>query len=234
MQTSKWDNKKPGEKGSPPLYLLYFFLNHAAFVLQVLALHTSSHSILDRGEHGGGGEGKREGRDAAHARWQSKFRTLSCPVPRFWWSILGLLERRQSCLSQHRWKKGAPSRKETRSLEHGGRDSTSIWSAAHRHALVPTDHRLIRYSLVNAPLRTHTAGDVRSFALRVPAAIPGQKFRPFATGTRRGWQLIIALIGPRLWLLAEFWASCVWPGAPLSTSNPRFGTTRGGLCRGCS
>ena len=38
-----------------------------------------------------------------------------------------------------------------------------------------------------------------------------------------------ALIGPRLWLLAEFWASCVWPGASLSTSNPRFGRTRGGL-----
>ena len=66
-------------------------------------------------------------------------------------------------------------------------------------------------------------------AVRVPAAIPGQKFRPFATGTRRGWQLMKALIGPRLWLLAEFWASCVWPGASLSTSNPRFGRTRGGL-----
>ena len=83
-------------------------------------------------------------------------------------------------------------------IEHGGRDSTAIWPAAHRHALVPTDHRPLSPSGQCAFGDPH--GRTRPvLAIRVPAATPGQKFRPFATGTRRGRQLMRALIGPRLW-----------------------------------
>jgi hypothetical protein len=41
----------PGKQSSPHLYLLYFFLNYAAFVAQVLALHVGSHYVLPVGSH---------------------------------------------------------------------------------------------------------------------------------------------------------------------------------------
>ena len=69
------------------------------------------------------------------------------------------------CLSTGETRAPPPARM------HGGRDSTAIWSAAHRRVLVPTDHHLFRYSLANAPLRIHTAGHVRSlqFVCQLPS-----------------------------------------------------------------
>ena len=86
----KWDNTKPGEKGSPSsissisfLPMLPLFPRYLLCILDRIPFWIAA---ADRGarEGGGegGGEGKREGGAAAHARLESKFRTLSCPVPR--------------------------------------------------------------------------------------------------------------------------------------------------------
>ena len=86
----KWDNTKPGEKGSPSsissisfLPMLPLFPRYLLCILDRIPFWIAA---ADRGarEGGGegGGEGKREGGAAAYARLESKFRTLSCPVPR--------------------------------------------------------------------------------------------------------------------------------------------------------
>jgi len=83
-------------------------------------------------------------------------------------------------------------------IEHGGRDSTAIWpccsqTRAGTHGPSPI------ITLWPMRLWGPTWQDTSGPCIRVPAATPGQKFRPFATGTRRGRQLMRALIGPRLW-----------------------------------
>ena len=82
----KWDNTKPGEKGSPSsissisfLPMLPLFPRYLLCILDRIPFWIAA---ADRGAREGGGEGKREGGAAAHARLESKFRTLSCPVPR--------------------------------------------------------------------------------------------------------------------------------------------------------
>jgi hypothetical protein len=87
----KWDNTKPGEKGSPSsissiafLPMLPLFPRYLLCILDRIPfwIAAADRGAREGGGGEGGGEGKREGGAAAHARLESKFRTLSCPVPR--------------------------------------------------------------------------------------------------------------------------------------------------------
>jgi hypothetical protein len=112
-------------------------------------------------------------------------------------------------------------------IEHGGRDSTAIWpccsqTRAGTHG--PSPIITLWPMRLWGPTWQDTSGPCNSCA----SCHPRPKVPPLRNGYTEGAAVDESLNWPQA--LAEFWASCVWPGAFLSTSNPRlFGRKRGGL-----